>query len=555
MTEPSTWQVVRWLTGITRPVHPPLYFSALMRVVHLLADIGLFAMAAGGMVAVVTSGWSAWAWLGWVVGLAAVQALAYYLEQLSGHYVAFKALEILRTYAFSQLWPKAPAVVSHSRTGDVLASLTRDVDRIEVVYAHTFAPVVAAIVAPLVAVVTGGVLYGWFVVAVPAVIVAVLIAALLVIGTRASLCATHEMLGVRRELAAHITDSVFGAAEIVGYGRQCDRAMQMARLDADIAAGSAKARRYTAMRRAFCVAATMGIVASVSIVGVGAGASVVGVCVLVAAGLRIVEGPRGIEDAVGYLDHSLAAARRLWCLSHAPVEVVDGSEELCLNHAPRLEWRGVTFCYRDVDGSPLPAVLRDVTLSVPAGGRVVVAGASGSGKTTLVNLLLRHHDPDAGQVLVDGEPVSLFTLDSLRRSVAVVSQRVELLNASVADNLRLVAPDAGDGELWRVLGEVDLADEVRGMEAGLRTIVGSGGTRLSGGQAQRLTVARAILQQPRVLILDEFTASLDPGLAAEIRVNLARCLPEVTVVEISHECDRVGETVVMDRGRIVKHLY
>ena len=555
MTEPSTWQVVRWLTGITRPVHPPLYFSALLRVVHLLADIGLFAMAAGGMVAVVTSGWSAWAWLGWVVGLAAVQALAYYLEQLSGHYVAFKALEILRTYAFSQLWPKAPAVVSHSRTGDVLASLTRDVDRIEVVYAHTFAPVVAAIVAPLVAMVTGGVLYGWFVVAVPAVIVAVLIAALLVIGTRASLCATHEMLGVRRELAAHITDSVFGAAEIVGYGRQCDRAMQMARLDADIAAGSAKARRYTAMRRAFCVAATMGIVASVSIVGVGAGASVVGVCALVAAGLRIVEGPRGSEDAVGYLDHSLAAARRLWCLSHAPVEVVDGSEELCLNHAPRLEWRGVTFCYRDVDGSPLPAVLRDVTLSVPAGGRVVVAGASGSGKTTLVNLLLRHHDPDAGQVLVDGEPVSLFTLDSLRRSVAVVSQRVELLNASVADNLRLVAPDAGDGELWRVLGEVDLADEVRGMEAGLRTIVGSGGTRLSGGQAQRLTVARAILQQPRVLILDEFTASLDPVLAAEIRVNLARCLPEVTVVEISHECDRVGETVVMDRGRIVKHLY
>ena len=165
MTEPSTCQVMRWLTSITRPVHPPLYFSALMRVVHLLADIGLFAMAAGGMVAVVTAGWSAWAWLGWVVGLAAVQALAYYLEQFSGHYVAFKALEILRTYAFSQLWPKAPAVVSHSRTGDVLASLTRDVDRIEVVYAHTFAPVVAAIVAPLVAVVTGGVLYGWFVVA------------------------------------------------------------------------------------------------------------------------------------------------------------------------------------------------------------------------------------------------------------------------------------------------------------------------------------------------------------------------------------------------------
>ncbi len=92
--------------------------------------------------------------------------------------------------------------------------------------------------------------------------------------------------------------------------------------------------------------------------------------------------------------------------------------------------------------------------------------------------------------VVDGDPVSSFTLDSLRRSIGVVSQRVELLNASIADNLRLVAPDAGDGELWRVLGEVGLAGEVRGMEAGLRTVVGPAGTRLLGGQAQRLTVAR-----------------------------------------------------------------
>ena len=277
-------------------------------------------------------------------------------------------------------------------------------------------------------------------------------------------------------------------------------------------------------------------------------------CVLVVAGLRVVEGLRGVEDAVGYLDHSLAAARRLWCLSYSPVEVVDGPEELCLDHAPALEWRGVSFCYRDADGVPLSAVLEDVTLGVPAGGHVVVTGASGSGKTTLVNLLLRHHDPDVGQVLVDGEPVSSFTLDSLRRCVGVVSQRVELLNASIADNLRLVVPAAGDGELWRVLGEVGLADEVRGMEAGLRTVVGPAGTRLSGGQAQRLTVARVILQRPRVLILDEFTASVDPDLAAEIRVNLARCLPGVTVVEISHECDCGGETVVLDRGRVVKHL-
>ncbi|MDO4411667.1 amino acid ABC transporter ATP-binding/permease protein [Cutibacterium sp.] len=554
MIEPSTREVVKWLTGITRPVHPPLYFSAVMRVIHLVADMGLFAVAAGGMVAVVTSGWSVWAWLGWLVGLALTQAVTFYLEQFSGHYVAFKALEVLRTHAFSQLWPKAPAVVSHSRTGDVLTSLTRDVDRIEVVYAHTFAPVVAAFLAPLIAVVTGGVLYGWSVVAIPAAVLVVLIAVLLVVGTRSSLDATHKVLRLRRELAAHVTDSVFGAAEVVGYGRQHDRMVEMAHIDSQIADSSARARRYVAVRRSACVAAEIVIVVSVSLMAIHEGLSTVGVCALAAAGLRIVEGPRGIEDAVGYLDHSLASARRLWQISHAPTEVADGPRELHLDHSPVIEWRDVSFSYRDADGTVLPPAVEGVSLRVPAGGHVIVMGASGSGKTTLVNLLLRHYDPDCGQVLLDGEPVSSFTLDSLRRSIAVVSQRVELLNASIADNLRLAVPGATDEQLWGVLDEVGLAAEVRGMEQGLGTMIGPRGTRLSGGQAQRLTVARAILQRPSVLVLDEFTASLDPRLAGEIRANLARCLPAVTVVEISHGHDHGGEVVVMDKGRVVEPM-
>ena len=242
----------------------------------------------------------------------------------------------------------------------------------------------AAFLAPLIAVVTGGALYGWSVVAIPAVVLVALIAVLLVVGTRSSLDATHEVLGLRRELAAHVTDSVFGAAEVVGYGRQQDRMAEMAHLDGQIAEGSAKARRYVAVRRAACVAAAMGIVVSVTLMAIHEGIGAVGVCALAAAGLRIVEGPRGIEDAVGYLDHSLAAARRLWQISHSPMEVVDGPRELCLDHAPTVEWRDVTFSYREADGTVLAPALEDVSLSVPAGGHIVVTGASGSGKTTLV---------------------------------------------------------------------------------------------------------------------------------------------------------------------------
>ncbi|MCI2003175.1 MAG: ABC transporter ATP-binding protein, partial [Ancrocorticia sp.] len=144
---PNLHGLLTWLTGITHPVHKPLLVSTFFRFINLTLDIVLFGLAGGGVAAIIT-GTTAWPVFLWLVIVALVKASAYYLEQLTGHYVAFKALELLRTEVFSSLWPKAPAIVTHAKSGDILASLTRDVDRIEVVYAHTFAPVVSAFVVP-----------------------------------------------------------------------------------------------------------------------------------------------------------------------------------------------------------------------------------------------------------------------------------------------------------------------------------------------------------------------------------------------------------------------
>lgn len=552
-TDPTLPVLLRWLTGITRPVHPPLFISTVFRVLGLALQIVFFGVAGAGVVAI-SRGASPWPVLGWLAVIAVVKALLFYLEQFSGHYVAFKALELLRTTVFARMWPKAPAVVTHARTGDVLASLTRDVDRIEVVYAHTFAPVVSAFVVPPVALLVVGGVVDWRVVAVPALCVLLSLVVVPWLGFGSALRAGDVLLGARRRLAHHVTDSVLGVEEVVGYGRQDGRLAQMSALGDEVARAARPARHQAALRRGLNIALLLISTTSVVWVGTGIGIDALWLAALAAGSLRLFEGPRGIEDAAGYLDQSLAAARRLWHISHAPEAVTDGEEVLELDHAPAVRLSGISYAYRDADGKVAFPALKDVDIEFPAGGHTVIVGPSGCGKTTTVHALQRYFDPDAGQVLIDGVPATRFTLDSLRHAVVAVSQGTRLLNATIAENLRLGAPDATDGQLMRALRISAFDEDLAAMPEGLDTPVGRFGTKLSGGQAQRLTLARALLLEPRVLILDEFTAHLNVQLADTIRANISRELSDVTLIEITHRLESVGtadKVVLLDRGRVV----
>lgn len=548
---PSIRSLIAWLTSITRPVHKPLFVSALLRIINLSLDIVLFGLAGGGVMALVTSSGSVGPLLGWLVLVSLLKAFAYYLEQFSGHYVAFKALELLRTYVFAKLWPKAPGIITHARSGDILASLTRDVDRIEVFYAHTFAPLVAAYVVSPLAVIIAGITCGADLVWGAALALALSLFVVPVIGTRDALAATRSTLERRRDLAHHVTDSVFGKAEVVGYGRQELRLAEMEEVGEQISATSARARRVVAVRRGANVvllAATC-----LTIVLAGAGHSPVVVAALAAGALRLYEGPRGVEDAVGYLDHSFASARRLWEISHAPELVSDGPDTYT-GRAPAVSFHNVSYAYRTEGGERAGFALDSVSIEAPAGAHTVIVGPSGSGKSTTIQLLARYDDPDEGTITLDGVPVNRFTLDSLRTSVAIVSQKNQLLASSIADNLRLARPEATDEELMEALALAGMAKDIGAMPEGLATHVGMGANRLSGGQAQRVCLARALLMDPAVLVLDEFTANLNSELEQEIRANIAAAFPSVTIIEVTHRLDSVrgaDRIVMLDRGRVV----
>lgn len=543
----STRDLVRWLTSHTRPVHKPLYVSTAFRIINLSLDIVLFALAGGGVAEVLTRGGQAANFLGWLVVVALVKAVAYYCEQLSGHYVAFKALELLRTMVFSQMWPKAPAIVASSRSGDVLASLTRDVDRIEVVYAHTFAPVVSALIVPPVAVLAGGFAFGWTTAIVPVICVALALFVVPFVGLRRSMHATRHTLALRRDLAHHVTDSVFGADEVVGYGRIEERLGRMEAIGAEIAESAEIARRGNAVRRAGNVLLTLVAVIGVVVFGMAAGHSVVTLAALAGGTLRLFEGPRGIEDSAGYLDHSFAAARRLWDICHEPERVSDGPKELALDTAPTVTFDEVSYTYPNA----YTGVLDGVSFTVRPGGHVVLVGPSGSGKSTAISMLLRYDDPAGGSVKINGVDVREYTLDSLRAAAVVVSQKNQLLNTSIRENVVLGAPDVTEAQIWDALEKACVADDVREMPKGLDTPVGQGGSQLSGGQAQRLCLARALLMNPKILVLDEVTAQLNAELEAQIRTNIAAL--DMTIIEITHRFESVAAdlVVLLDRGTIV----
>ncbi|MFP7696478.1 ATP-binding cassette domain-containing protein [Trueperella sp. LYQ143] len=544
----TTPQLIRWLTAITRPVHKPLFFSAFMRIVNLSLEISLFAVMGAGVVALFYGAASPIIFLGLVL-IALAKAVAYYLEQFSGHYVAFKALELLRTHVFATLWPKAPAIVYRSRSGDILASLTRDVDRIEVFYAHTFAPLVAAYVVPPLALLVTGLWIGWDIVIIPALCVMLSLSLVPYVGTRRALAATADTIRTRRVLSHHVSDSIFGKEEVVGYGRADDRAAEMAKIDDEVARTAAISRRILASRRAVNI--MLMLFAAISIPAVGHYSPIV-TAGMVAGALRLFEGPRGVEDAVGYLDHSFAAARRLWDISHAPIRVGDGSQELVQNSAPTVAWNNVSYQYETASGQP-GFELREVSIVAPAGKHTVFLGASGSGKSTCVQLLARYDDPDTGNITVDGIPITEYTLDSLRTGVVIVSQYNELLNCSIRENLLLAVPQATEEQMWQALSIAALDTDIRDMPQGLDTPVGNNGAALSGGQAQRLCLARALLMKPRVLVLDEFTAHVNVELERDIRRALAQAEVEMTLIEITHRRDSIADcdhVVLFDAGSV-----
>lgn len=584
MNKTSPLVLTKWLVRSTRGVLSPLLASALARILDQCGGIALFvvpsviianAFTPNKCGCAVATGASVAGLLALMSIIALVKAVMRYLEQYLGHLVAFKALELLRARAFRALSPQAPAIVARTHSGEMLARLTKDIDRIEVFFAHTFAPAISACVMPLLVTLLAFMLAPW---QMGVALVVVFAVGLVIpwIGIETGHRGAQSELVERGALTAVLTDSLGGLAEIVGYGLEETSLDTVEQCGERVRKVSGSGASLAALRQAALEAWRM--VSLLVVLGVGAwlyagGGLSLGAWLAVAFSmLRCWEVLQTVGSFGVDLNVVFAAAGRVYRLANAGLELSSGSAEVASGPAS-LQFYDASFTYRERTGSPghQGAVsgpggeasafaqlstrgVCQINLEVKPGSWTTLVGVTGSGKTTLARLALRFFDANAGSVLLNGRDVREYRLSELRSAISLVSAEVTLFDLTVGENLRLAAPQASDAELWSALKFAQLDAEI-GALGGLEYRVGERGERLSGGQRQRISLAQALLRPSRLLILDEYTAHLNPELARRIAQTLRGLKRRPTILEITHDLASVGWAdwiAVMDLGRIVE---
>ena len=542
------------LLGRTRGYRRRLLLTFALGVARVAALIGVGALGALAVRAL-ARGESAGLLLVSLLLVAPLAGVLHWVESWLAHDIAYRLLADMRLDVFHKLDALAPAYLTRRRSGDLVGVATHDVELIEYFFAHTVTPALVAILVPAAVLLT----LGAFAPALALVLVPFLLyTALIPIVGRARI----DRLGSRAreasgELSAHVIDTVQGLAEILAYGRVAAWGDAL----------GAKARRFFELRLPFlhdlsrqtALQETTTGLGGLAVILVGAWLAQQGRLDPVALPLLTLLAlsafvPLWEVAQVGrQLADTLGAARRLHVVESEPVPVRDGPGVVVAarSSAIAVELDDVRFTY---PGRRRPA-LDGVSLRLDAGATMAIVGPSGAGKTTIASLLLRFWDPQAGVVRLFGHDLRQYTLDDLRRRIALVAQDTYLFNDTMRANVLLANPGASEAALASAVERAALAELVAGLPDGLDTIVGERGAQLSGGQRQRVAIARAFLKDAPVLILDEATSHLDALSEAAVRQALERLARDRTTLVIAHRLSTVRDAdtiVVLDDGRVAE---
>ncbi|MEW5286460.1 heme ABC transporter ATP-binding protein/permease CydC [Klebsiella michiganensis] len=535
-----------------------LLLGIVLAIVTLLASIGLLTLSGWFLSASAVVGVAGIYSFNYMLpaagvrGAAIIRTAGRYFERLVSHDATFRVLQHLRVFTFSKLLPLSPAGLARFRQGELLNRVVADVDTLDHLYLRVISPLVGALVVILVVTVGLSVLD----VTLALTLGGIMLLTLLVMPPlfyRAGKPAGESITRLRGQYRQHLTSWLQGQAELMLFNASDRYRQQMEKTEARWLDAQRRQAELTALSQALMLLiGGIAVIAMLWLASAGVGGDTQPgalIALFVFCALAAFEALAPVTGAFQHLGQVIASAKRITQITEQEPEVAFPQGEGQTLDRVSLRLHQVTFSYPQ---QPSPA-LEKVSLQIEAGEHIAILGRTGCGKSTLLQLLTRDWDPAEGEILLNNQPLGQFNEATLRRAMSVVPQRVHLFSATLRDNLLLASPGASDARLAQTLERVGLAKLLE--DSGLNSWLGEGGRQLSGGELRRLAIARALLHDAPVMLLDEPTEGLDATTESQILDLLAEVMREKTVLMVTHRLRglaRFNQIIVMDNGKIIE---
>ncbi|MGX9415910.1 heme ABC transporter ATP-binding protein/permease CydC [Vibrio sp. WJH972] len=535
-----------------------LFIGMLLAFITLAASIGLLTLSGWFLTAAAVAGLTiareTFNYMlpgAFVRGMAMGRTAGRWGERAVSHSVTFKVLADLRIFFFDKLVPLIPGRVANLRDADLLNRLVADIDAMDHVYLRLISPMTIG---------TLGIIFltgfiAWFDLDVALLLGGMLLFLLLtwpILFYKLGKNNGRELTLFRADFRITLLDWVQGFGELSLFGAESRYREQIEQQQSELLARQKVNARFTGLAQALLMLANgwmLVLMLWVVADGVGGRGQDPMIAMVVFATMASFELLVPIAGAFQHLGQTLTSARRLNEILQAQPEVTFSSQSTEHSQQFDIVFSHVDFRYSD----DTQQVLHDVDFTIPAGNKVAIVGQTGSGKSTIMQLLSRYWDPQSGSVSLAGVDLREWNETQLRQSLSIVSQRVDILNGSLRDNLLIAAPEASDEDLFKALSSVGLNKLTH--DGGLDTWLGDGGRQLSGGERRRIGIARAILHNGEVLLLDEPTEGLDKQTEQQIMALLQRHFTDKTVLFITHrlvDMDKMDSICLVEKGQIVE---
>jgi ATP-binding cassette subfamily C protein CydC len=485
--------------------------------------------------------------------LAMARTVTRYGERVVCHDATFRVLETLRTWCYGRIEPLVPSRLGRLHSGDLLSRIITDIDTLDNLYLRVLSPTAVAAA-------TIGLLFFFiarfnFQIALAAVTALLLGGAgIPVLAQRLALSAAQRLNKRMADLRTALVDGIHGLAALLSCNAEDRFLRHLETRHSALVQEQKRMSRVTGMTAAL-LGLTAGL-ATAATLFLGVAAASAGkltspqLAMLTLAVMAAFEAVSSLPVAYQYLGQTRRAASRLHGVTEVPPAVDYPHKTQGSPGAWDIDLQGVTFFY---PGAHRPALER-IDLHLPAGRHLAVMGNTGAGKSTLLYLLARFEDPWEGHIRLAGQPLAAFAEEDLRRAVCIIDQRSHIFSGTIADNLLLARPDAHAEELWNALDGVRMRDFVQRLPKGLDTWVGEAGRLLSGGQVRRLAVARVLLSDAPIWVLDEPTEGLDAETADAVIQTLRERGSAKTLIVVTHQAEiarKLDEVLFLRQGRIV----